>query len=156
MLNKYNYTTKPITEFTENDTIYICAASVGYLMTRYLPDNIKFTVVTNSIIVAEELLHRDNIETFVIGGKLHSRGYMADAAAIDFVKNMRFDIEFMLAPTRAIVTSNVAISTPNIVIARLTRNFLNPIYLIPLFFLITTNTKAITTPITMRRLARYT
>lgn len=81
----------------ENDTIYICAASVGYLMTRYLPDNIKFTVATNSIIVAEELLHRDNIETFVIGGKLRSRGYMADASSIDFVKNMRFDIEFMSA-----------------------------------------------------------
>jgi DeoR family transcriptional regulator, fructose operon transcriptional repressor len=94
----YNAIAKKAVEYIkENDTIYICAASVGYLMTRYLPHNIKFTAVTNSIIVAEELLHYDNIETFVIGGKLRSRGYMADASSIDIVNNMRFDIEFMSA-----------------------------------------------------------
>jgi DeoR family transcriptional regulator, fructose operon transcriptional repressor len=94
----YNAIAKKAAQYIkENDTIYICAASVGYLMTRYLPDNIKFTAVTNSIIVAEELMHRENIETFVIGGKLRSRGYMADASSIDFVNNMRFDTEFMSA-----------------------------------------------------------
>jgi DeoR family transcriptional regulator, fructose operon transcriptional repressor len=94
----YNAIAKRAAEYIkENDTVYICAASVGYLMTRYLPEDIRFTAVTNSIIVAEELMHRDNIETFVIGGKLRSRGYMADALSIETVRNMRFDIEFMSA-----------------------------------------------------------
>lgn len=85
-MGKYEY-------IKENDTVYICAASVGYLMTKYLPENIKFTAVTNSIIVAEELLPYENIETFVIGGKLRSRGYMADATSIGQVRSMRFDVE---------------------------------------------------------------
>lgn len=94
----YNALAKKAVEYiNENDTVYICAASVGYLMTKYLPDNIKFTAVTNSIIVAEELLPRKNIETFIIGGKLRSRGYMADATSIDLIKSMRFDVEFMSA-----------------------------------------------------------
>lgn len=94
----YNAIAKKAVEYiNENDTVYICAASVGYLMTRYIPDNIKITAVTNSIIVAEELMHRESIETFVIGGKLRSRGYMADSLSIDIVKNMRFDVEFMSA-----------------------------------------------------------
>lgn len=94
----YNAIAKKAVEYIkENDTVYICAASVGYLMTKYLPDNFKFTAVTNSVIVAEELMHRDNIETFLIGGYLRSRGYCADAASIDIVRSMRFDVEFMSA-----------------------------------------------------------
>lgn len=94
----YNAIAKKAVEYIkENDTAYICAASVGYLMTKYLPENLKFTAVTNSIIVAEELLPRSNIETFIIGGKLRSRGYMADATSIDQVRSMRFDVEFMSA-----------------------------------------------------------
>src|SRR5574340_612661 len=44
------------------------------------------------------------------------------------------DIESMLEPTRIIVRRRVAINTPNMVIARLARNFLNPIYFVLPFF----------------------
>lgn len=86
---------KAVEYISENDSVYICASSVGYLMTKHLPENIKFTVITNSIVVADELKYRENIETYVVGGKMRSRGFMSDALAMDFIKNMRMDISFI-------------------------------------------------------------
>ena len=79
----------------ENDTIYIPSASFGYLMTKYFPNDISFTVVTNSIVIADELKLRDNITTFVIGGKLRNNGSFVDAIAVEVLKFMRFDTVFL-------------------------------------------------------------
>ncbi len=79
----------------QGDAVYICAASVGFLMTRHLPRDIKFTVVTNSLTVAAELRTWDNIETYLTGGKLRPRGFITDPKAIETIKNMRLDIAFI-------------------------------------------------------------
>jgi DeoR/GlpR family transcriptional regulator of sugar metabolism len=52
-------------------------------------------VVTNSIIIADELKSKDNIIVFIVGGQLRSRGNCKDAFAIDFVKKLNFDINFI-------------------------------------------------------------
>lgn len=79
----------------ENDTVFITSASVGFLMIRHLPSHISFTVVTNSIIIADELKARENITVFIVGGQLRSRGNCRDALAIEFVRKLNFDINFI-------------------------------------------------------------
>lgn len=78
-----------------NDTIFVTSASVGFLMLQHLPTDIPFTVVTNSIIIADELKARDNISVFIVGGQLRSRGNCRDALAVEFVKKLNFDINFV-------------------------------------------------------------
>lgn len=92
----YNAVAKKAASYiNENDTIYISAASTGYLMTRYLPRDINFTVITNSIIIADVLKFYDNIDLFIAGGKLNQKGFIVDANAVSFVKNLRLDIAFL-------------------------------------------------------------
>jgi len=79
----------------ENDVIFISSAFLGYLMTHYLPEDKNFTVITNSIIVADELKHRENIDTFIVGGKIRDRGSIYDSIAIEFIKNIKIDINFI-------------------------------------------------------------
>lgn len=79
----------------ENDTVFLTSASIGYLMTKHLPAHFPFTVVTNSIIIADELKSRDNLTVFIVGGQLRSRGNCRDALAVEFVKKLNFDINFI-------------------------------------------------------------
>jgi DeoR/GlpR family transcriptional regulator of sugar metabolism len=79
----------------ENDTIFITSASVGFLMIKHLPSHISFTVVTNSIIIADELKSKDNITVFIVGGQLRGKGNCRDSLAVEFVKKMNFDINFI-------------------------------------------------------------
>lgn len=79
----------------EDDVVYITSASIGYFMTKYIPEDLKITVVTNSIVIADELKYRDNITVYVAGGKMRAKGSIVDTFATEFVKNMHFDISFM-------------------------------------------------------------
>ena len=78
----------------ENDIVFLTSGSVGFIMLRYLPKNIKYTLVVNSVALADELKFWDNITVYVTGGKMrmHSRGSMVDNLAANFVKNMNFDL----------------------------------------------------------------
>ena len=81
----------------EGDTVFIGGSSAHYVMLRYLPAEITFTVVTSSIIVADELRSHDNIETFLVCGKIRPNGDLVDALASDFVKTLRIDKAFMVS-----------------------------------------------------------
>jgi len=78
----------------ENDIVYLTSGSLGFIMLRYLPKTFPFTLVVNSVALADELRFWDNITVYVTGGKMrmHSRGSMVDTLAANFVKNMRFDL----------------------------------------------------------------
>ncbi|WP_438446074.1 DeoR/GlpR family DNA-binding transcription regulator [Gorillibacterium sp. sgz5001074] len=92
----YNAVARKAAEYIRKDnTVYLGSASVHYLMTKYLPSDIPFTVVTNSIVIADELKLRENIEIYVIGGKMRRRGHMVDSLAVEFIRNMRLDLCFM-------------------------------------------------------------
>lgn len=83
----------------ENDIIYITSGSVGFMMLDYLPRDIPYTIVVNSVSLADALKYWDNIEVYVVGGKMRMHGTtsIVDSFATTFVKNLHFDTCFMTA-----------------------------------------------------------
>lgn len=81
----------------ENDIVYLTSGSVGFIMLKYLPKDIKYTLVLNSVSLADELKFWDNVTVYIVGGKMrmHSTASLVDSFAAAFVKNMHFDICFM-------------------------------------------------------------
>lgn len=86
---------KAIDMIKENDVIYITSASVGFFIAQNLPTNIHITVVTNSIINAEELRNRSNITCIVAGGAMDLKGCFRDSFTLDCIRKLRFDISFI-------------------------------------------------------------
>ena len=81
----------------EGDTVFIGGSAIHYAMLKYLPLNIKYTVVTSSIIIAEELRSLDNIEAYMVCGKVRQSGDITDAMAMEFIKTLRIDKVFLVA-----------------------------------------------------------
>lgn len=98
---------KAVSMIKNDDVIYITPATVGYFMAQNLPDNIKVRVVTNSIIIAEELRKKDNVSVILLGGEMDNRGNCSDAFAIDTVRRLRFDKSFI---TAACISSKFGLS----------------------------------------------
>ena len=88
---------KGATFIRENDIVYLTSGSVGFLMLKYLPRDIRYTLVVNSVSLAEELKFWDNVTVYVTGGKMrmHSTTSLVDSFATAFVKNMHFDVCLM-------------------------------------------------------------
>lgn len=82
---------------SENDIVYLTSGSVGFIMLKYLPRDIKYTLVVNSVTLAEELKYWDNITVYITGGKMRMHGTtsLVDSLATAFVKNMHFDVCLM-------------------------------------------------------------
>lgn len=80
-----------------NDIVYLTSSSLGFIMLKYLPKDINYTLVVNSVTLAEELKYWDNITVYVVGGKMrqHGTASIVDSFAASFVKNMHFDVSFM-------------------------------------------------------------
>lgn len=80
-----------------DDIIYLTSGSLGFIMLDYLPKDIEYTVVVNSVALANELKYWDNIEVYVAGGKMrrHGTASIVDGFAQSFVRNMHFDTCFM-------------------------------------------------------------
>lgn len=78
-----------------DDTVFIGSARLHYVMLDELPTSYHFTVVTNSTVIAEKLKVRENIDTYVVGGRLRPSGTIADAIAVDFLRGLRLDICFL-------------------------------------------------------------
>ncbi len=79
----------------ENDTVYLTGGSFGYIMVSFLPKDIHYTVIVNSVDIAKELRSFDNIEVYVAGGKMRQSGSLVDSMANEFVNRMHFDICFI-------------------------------------------------------------
>ena len=79
----------------KNDTIYLAGTSIDYLMTKYMPKNFNYTVVTNSVITADELKSFENIDLYITCGKVRGRGTMNDPLTIEFLRNIRIDKAFI-------------------------------------------------------------
>lgn len=98
---------KAVSMIKENDVVFIMAASVGYLMVQNIPDNLHVRVVTNSIILAEELRTKENISTILLGGEMNNKGNLYDSFAIEMIKKLRFDKCFI---TSACISSEFGLS----------------------------------------------
>lgn len=80
-----------ISKINNNDVIFITSATLGYFMAQNLPNEMSIRVVTNSIIVAEELRKKNNVSIIMLGGEMDKKGNCYDAIAVETIKRLRFD-----------------------------------------------------------------
>lgn len=98
---------KAVSLINNNDVVFLTSASVGYLMTQNIPETLRFRVVTNSIVIAEELRVKDNVSIILLGGEMDDKGNCYDAFAIDMIRRLRFDKCFI---TSACISANFGLS----------------------------------------------
>lgn len=100
---------KAATFIKDNDVVYLTGGSFGFIMLHYLPRDIKYTLVINSIMLASKLTDWDNITVYVAGGKMRMNdcASVVDSMATSFVKNLHFDLNFI---TGAGVTADFGLS----------------------------------------------
>ena len=96
VLDTYNEIARIATsKIKAEDVIYITSGSFGYIMLSFLPKDIHYTVVVNSVDLGKELRNFENIDVYVVGGKMRPSGSIVDSFAIDFVSKLHFDICFV-------------------------------------------------------------
>lgn len=86
---------RAVTYIRENDVFYLTGGSFGFLMLRYLPQNIHYTVVVNNVDIAQKLRKFDNADVYVAGGKMRQSGSLVDSMAAEFVRRLHFDLCFL-------------------------------------------------------------
>lgn len=79
----------------QGDTVFIGGASIHYILLKYIPSDRNYTVITNSITIAEKLKKVKNIETYIVCGKITDEEGIVDALAAEFIKNIRIDVAFL-------------------------------------------------------------
>lgn len=84
-----------VKKIRENDTVYLTGGSFGYIMVSFLPRDIPYTVVVNSVDIAKELRSFGNIDVYVTGGKMRQSGSLVDSLANELVSRMHFDLSFI-------------------------------------------------------------
>ena len=82
----------------EAETIYIGGTNIDYLMIKYLPVNIKYTVITNSIITADALRKFENIDVYIMPGKVRGHGNVRDSLTLQFLQNIKIDLALVAGP----------------------------------------------------------
>ena len=90
-----------------NDVVYIPSATVGLFMVQNLPENVKIRVVTNSIVIADELRKMENVSVIMLGGEMDDRGNCYDTIAVETIKRLRFDKCFI---TSACISASFGLS----------------------------------------------
>lgn len=81
----------------ENETIFITSGAVGFLMIDYLPRDIHYTLVTNSPVMADMVKLWDNLDVYMVGGKMrmHGAASIVDALARNFLSQFNLDKAFL-------------------------------------------------------------
>lgn len=90
-----------------NDVVYVPSATVGLFMVQNIPDELKIRVVTNSIVIAEELRKKDNISVIMLGGEMDNKGNCYDTIAVETIKRLRLDKCFI---TSACISATFGLS----------------------------------------------
>jgi len=83
------------THIKENQIVYLTGGSFGFHMCHYLPRDIHYTLVVNSIDLANRLRHLTNADLYVAGGKMRQSTSVVDSMATDFISRMHFDLCFI-------------------------------------------------------------
>jgi DeoR family transcriptional regulator, fructose operon transcriptional repressor len=98
----------------DNQTVFIGGAAIHYVMLKYLPKNIAFTVLTNSVEIAYHLRNCSNIQTYIIGGQVKSSGNITDALANEFARH--FTVDLCFATAGALSAKGLSTATPEVAI----------------------------------------
>lgn len=96
----------------ENQTIFLGGAAIHYVMLNYLPISFPYTVITNSVEIAYHLRKFNNIDTFVIGGKMKSSGNITDALATEFAS--QFSLDLCFATAGALSPNGLSTASPEV------------------------------------------
>lgn len=91
----------------ENDIVYLTGGSFGYIMISFFPRDIHYTLVVNNVDVAKALRDFDNVDVYIVGGKMRQSGSLVDSFATNFVSQLHFDLCFI---TGAGVTTDFGLS----------------------------------------------
>lgn len=86
---------KAAEQIRADDVIYLTGGSFGHIMVSFLPREVHYTVVVNSVEVAKELRPFENIDVYVAGGKMRQSGSLTDSLATEFVSRIHFDLCFI-------------------------------------------------------------
>lgn len=87
---------KAASYISKGDTVFISSAHLHYVMLDFLPRELPFAVVTNSVVVADRLKEISNIDVYVIGGKMRASGSIVDAIAVGFLLKFKLDLCFLV------------------------------------------------------------
>ncbi|MBS4220095.1 DeoR/GlpR transcriptional regulator [Bacillus sp. FJAT-49711] len=101
-----------VTYIKENQTVFIGGAAIHFVMMKYLPKDISYTVVTNSVEIAYYLRDLGNIQVYLIGGFVKSSGNITDALANAFARQFTFDLCF--ATAGALSLKGLSTATPEV------------------------------------------
>jgi DeoR family transcriptional regulator, fructose operon transcriptional repressor len=93
--NYFAIAQKAVSMIKDHDVIFITSATVGYFMAQNLSKDFFITVVTNSIVIAEELRKQDNIRVIITAGEMDGKGNCYDSFTVEIIKRMRFDKAFI-------------------------------------------------------------
>ena len=80
-----------------NDCVYLTGGSFGGTILEFLPQNFVYTLVVNSVDLANNLKLYDNLKVYMVGGlmRMHSGAHIVDSFATAFVKNLHFDLALL-------------------------------------------------------------
>lgn len=81
-----------VKKIRENDVIYLTGGSFGYIMLPFLPRDIRYTLVINSVEIGKKLRSFENVDVYMAGGKMRASGSIVDSMANAFVSNLHFDL----------------------------------------------------------------
>ena len=98
---------KAVSLIEKDDVVYLTSASIGYLMAKELPD-MRCTVVTNSLSIAEELRAKKAVRVIVTGGEMNENGNFYDEITMSVLRRLRMDKAFI---TGGACTAKFGIST---------------------------------------------
>lgn len=79
----------------KGDTVFVGGASIHYILLKYLPIDRQYTIVTNSLTIADKLRSFSNIEVYIVCGKLRDEEGIVDILATEFVRTLRIDVAFL-------------------------------------------------------------
>lgn len=79
----------------QGDTLFIGGASIHYILLKYLPVDREYTVITNSLVIAEKLKRYSNIDTYIVCGNVKSEEGIVDPMATEFIRTLRIDTAFL-------------------------------------------------------------
>lgn len=77
------------------DMVYLTGGSFGFLMLRYLPRDVRYTLVVNNADIASRLRPFDNVDVYIAGGRMRQSGSVVDSMAAEFMSRLHFDLCFM-------------------------------------------------------------
>ncbi|QFG00075.1 DeoR/GlpR transcriptional regulator [Psychrobacillus glaciei] len=101
-----------VTYINEGQTVFIGGAAIHYVLLKYLPRHIEFTVITNAVEVAYYLREVENIQLYLIGGAVKSSGNITDALANEFA--CQFTIDLCFATAGGLSLKGLSTATPEV------------------------------------------